>query len=205
MTILQGLKIIDRAELPHPEWEFVRTSKDLLPRQGRLGYKRFPKIKDYVGWTIRTVDIINGPWENLYVNRLPKKQVPGKVDEFQKRLRGRALFVIYPSWKWKRAGTLLIEKDRVVIEAIRGAIVDLMRHGKVEGAYYFNTALKLVSTVGDARVITLTERKKILQAVRKIRQKNVILEWGITTQNKFIFYRIEDIREAGKLLLKKYS
>lgn len=34
---------------------------------------------------------------------------------------------------------------------------------------------------------------------------NIILEWGVTTQDKFIFYRIEDIREAARLLLEKYA
>ncbi|MFC1687153.1 hypothetical protein ACFL0L_01055 [Patescibacteria group bacterium] len=195
MTILKGLKMIDRAKLPHPEWEFVRGSKDL---------KKFPKIKDYVGWTIRTIDIKGGKWRNLYVNWLPKKQVPEKIDEFKKKLKGRATFIVYPSWKWKKGGTILIEKDRIVIEVVKGAIVDLMRHGKIDASYFYEHG-KLISYTGDKKVLTPAERKKVLLAPKKLSQKDVILEWGITTQNKFIFYRIENIREAAKLLLKKYS
>lgn len=195
MTILQGLKIIDRAGLPHPEWEFVRSSKDL---------KNFPNIKDYVGWTIRTVEVKNAPWKNLYVNWLSKSKVPAKVDELQKKQKGKALFVTYPSWKWRKGGTVLIEKDRVVIEVVKGAIVDLMRHGKVDASYFYQKG-KLVDTTGNAKLLTPTERTKILQASKKIKKKDIILEWGITTQEKFIFYRIEDIHEAAKLLLKKYS
>ncbi|MDD5040003.1 MAG: hypothetical protein PHY34_02530 [Patescibacteria group bacterium] len=196
MTILHGLQLIDRAKLPHPEWEFVRTSRDL---------EKFFGIKDYVGWTIRTVAVTKGAWKNVYTNWLPKNQVPSTIDKFQKQLGGRALFVVYPSWKWKRAGTLLIEKHRAVIETVKGAVVDLMRHGKVDAAYYYDAKLRLASTVGDRATLTPGQRTTVLQAVRKLALKNVILEWGITTQDKFIFYRIEGIREAGRLLLKKYS
>ena len=195
MTILQGLKIIDRAGLPHPEWEFVRSSQDL---------KNLSNVKDYVGWTIRTVEVKNALWKNLYVNWLSKKQVPSKVDELQKKQKGKALFVTYPSWKWRKGGTILIEKTRVVIEAKRGSIVDLMRHGKVEASYYYQKG-ELVDTIGNSTLLTPAERTEILQASKKIKKKDIILEWGITTQGKFIFYRIEDIHEAAKLLLKKYS
>lgn len=194
MTILEGLKIIDGAGLPHPEWEFVRSSKDLI---------NFLKIKDYCGWTIRTVEVKNGPWKNLYVNWLPRKQVPTKIDELQKKQNSRALFVIYPSWRWKKAGGILIEKNRVIIEAKKGSIADLMRYGKV-GARYVYQKEKLISVDGDRKLLKPVERRKILQAPKRIKMQNIILEWAITSQNKFIFYRIEKIKEAAKLLLEKY-
>ena len=194
MTILEGLRIIDRAGLPHPEWEFVKSLKDL---------KKFPKIKDYVGWTIRTVEVRKGRWKNVYANWLPKKLVPAKINEFQKRLKGKATFVVYPSWKWKKGGTVLIEKDRLVIEAVNGAIVDLMRHGKVTARYVFQRG-KLVSSDGKTSFLTSAEIHKVVEA-KKIKRSGILLEWGVTTQNKFIFYRVEDLREAARLLLKKYS
>jgi len=195
MTILQGLRIIDQAGLPHPEWEFVRNSKDL---------KKFPKIKDYAGWTIRTVEVKNGPWKNLYANWLPKKKVLPRIDELQKEQRGRALFVVYPSWKWKKGGTILIEKDRVVTEAVKGQIEDLMRRGRVDASYFYRKG-RLMHATGNKSFLTASEKRKILQASRKLKLKDVILEWGVTTQDKFIFYRIENIREAAKLLLEKYE
>ncbi|MFA6098888.1 MAG: hypothetical protein WCV50_05060 [Patescibacteria group bacterium] len=195
MTIYQGLKIIDKYEFPHPTWQFVSSSREI---------KNLARIKDYVGWTIRTVKVFNGPWMNHYANWVAKKDVPSVVDKLQKKHKNKALFVIYPSWKWKKAGTVLLEKNRTVIEARRGAIVDLMRHGQVEASYFYKRG-KLTAVVGDRNVLTSAERKKVLQAERKITLKNVILEWGITTQGKFIFYRVEDIGEAARLLIKKYS
>ncbi|MFA6271656.1 MAG: hypothetical protein WC693_00915 [Patescibacteria group bacterium] len=195
MDIYQGLTRIDKAGLPHPEWEFVSSSKDL---------KKYFKIKDYCGWTVRTARLIGAPWKNLYVNWLPKKQVPAKIDELQKMHKGKALFVIYPSWNWKKSGTILIEKNRTVIEAAKGSIIDLMRYGKVDASYFYQHG-KLVGSNGKEQLLSPTERRKILQAEKKIKQKEIILEWGITTQNKFIFYRIETLKEAARLLIQKYS
>ncbi len=193
MTICQGLKLIDKAGLPHPEWEFVKSSKDL---------DKFYKIKDYVGWTIRTVDIKGAEWNNLYINWLIKDKVPAQIDKFQNQQKGKTVFVVYPSWKWKKGGTILIEKNSEIIEAVEGEIVNLMRHGKIDASYYYKNK-KLFQVIGEKKFLTSRERRKILLA-RKMNKKNIILEWGITTRGKFIFYRIEDIREAGKLLLEKY-
>ncbi|MBU0613379.1 hypothetical protein KKB10_05220 [Patescibacteria group bacterium] len=114
------------------------------------------------------------------------------------------MFVIYPSWKWKKGGTVLIERNRTVIESANGSIVDLMRYGKVDASYFYEQG-KLISSSGKKKLLSSDERKKILQAERRIKQKEIILEWGITTQNKFIFYRIETLKDAAKLLIKKYS
>ncbi|MBU0613405.1 hypothetical protein KKB10_05350, partial [Patescibacteria group bacterium] len=165
---------------------------------------KYYNIRDYCGWTIRTVKVVGAPWKNLYVNWLPKRQVPAKINELQKKLKGKALFVIYPSWKWKKGGTVLIERNRTVIESARGSIVDLMRYGKVDASYFYEQG-KLISSSGKKKLLSPAERKKILQAERKIKEKEIILEWGITTQNKFIFYRIETLKDAAKLLIKKYS
>ncbi|MBU0598133.1 hypothetical protein KKF61_04010 [Patescibacteria group bacterium] len=194
MTIYKGLKTIDKNGLPHPTWQFVSSAKEI---------KNLARIKDYVGWTIRTVKV-NGPWVNHYANCVVKKDVPTTVDKLQVRHKNKALFVIYPSWKWKKGGTVLIEKNRVIIEARRGAIEDLMRYGNVEVSYIFQQG-KLLHTAGDEKLLTHSELRKILKAQKKLSMKNVILEWGITTQGKFIFYRIEDIKEAARLLIKKYT
>ncbi|MFH1366573.1 MAG: hypothetical protein ABIH38_01110 [Patescibacteria group bacterium] len=195
MTILQGLKLIEKYKLPHPEWEFVRTLK---------GLKKFYSVKDYVGWTIRTVAVEKGSWRNLYVNWLPKKQVPAKVDELQRKQKGKALFVVYPSWRWKKGGTILKEKGRTIIEAVKGEIVNLMRKGKINSSYVYN-GNRLREFSGQKNFLGQTELRKIREAAGQIKMKGVILEWAITTQNKFTIYRLEKIREASKLLLKKYG
>lgn len=195
MTILEGLTMIDNARLPHPEWEFVRSSHDL---------KKFYDTEDYVGWTIRTVEVENAPWKNVYANWVAKIDIPAKVDELQKEQKGNAVFVVYPSWKWNKGGTVLIEGDQVIIEAVADAVVELMRHGRVDVRYVFEgNELKQVD--GNKDLLNDIDIQNILMAKKHISVDNIILEWGVTTQNKFIFYRIEDIREAARLLLEKYA
>lgn len=195
MTILGGLKLIDRYKLPHPEWEFVKSSKEL---------KKFYKIKDYVGWTIRTVSVANGPWKNLYVNWLAKKKVPAKIDEFQRQYKGKALFVVYPSWRWKKGGTILKEKGRTIIEAVKGEVVNLMRKGKINASYSY-VGNRLREFTGQKSFLSHKELKKIRLAAGQLKMQGVILEWAISSQNKFIIYRLEKIQEAAKLLLNKYG
>ncbi|USN53343.1 MAG: hypothetical protein H6760_04220 [Candidatus Nomurabacteria bacterium] len=194
MTILQGLKKIDAAGLPHPEWQFVRSSKELRGIQN---------IDAYRGWTIRTVEVRGGPWKNLYANWVAPSKVAATVDRLQREHPHRALFVVYPSWKWKKGGTILLERDRVVIEATRGPIVNLMRYGKVTASYTYQKG-KLTQSIGLKKFLSPAEKQRILLACR-MPKKGLILEWGISTQGKFIFYRVEDIREAARLLLAKYG
>jgi len=195
MTILEGLTMIDNAGLPHPEWEFVRSSQDL---------KKFYDIEDYVGWTIRTVEVSNAPWKNVYANWVAKSDVPATVDALQKEQEGNAVFVVYPSWKWKKGGTVLIEGDQVIIEAVADAVVELMRHGRVDARYVFERG-NLIRTDGDNGLLNESDLNHMRMAQKNISMDNIILEWGVTTQGTFIFYRIEDIHEAARLLLEKYA
>jgi len=194
MTIYQGLQLLEQYRLPHPEWEFVMTSADL---------KHFYHIRDYVGWTIRTVEIRQGKWRNLYLNWIPKREVPDRLDELQHTQQGKALFVVYPSWKWRKGGTLLLEKNREIIEVVRGGVEKLMREGKIDASYIYQKGI-ISERIGNSLILTPSDRKSILTA-RKVKRKGLIFEWVITTQGKFIFYRVEDISEAAKLLIIKYS
>ena len=130
MNLYHNIRLIDDLNIPHPKWEFVKSSKEL---------KKFNKIKDYCGWTIRVAFFKNDDFrEPIYVNWLPKKQVPKKVDEFAKVAQANYIIVVYPSWKFNKSGTLLIDKDRYVIEATDGSIQDLMRQGKLKTSLVFN-------------------------------------------------------------------
>ena len=85
----------------------------------------------------------------------------------------------------------------------------LVREGKVDCQYIYNYKLQLIDFLGEKNFLSPGEKKIILAAISKIKKlgigKGFILEWGISTQDKFIFYKIEKIQEAAKRLLKKYS
>ncbi|MFA4873527.1 MAG: hypothetical protein WC659_06410 [Patescibacteria group bacterium] len=196
MTILQGLRLIERYGLPHPEWQFVRYSAEL-----KIGH-----IRDYVGWTIRTAALIDSKkkWTNVFVNWVSKRDVPVKLDELQSQQRGEAIFVVYPSWKWKKAGAVMSEGMRVTVEGVNGSIGDLSRKGRMHAQFVYHRH-QLNHTHGDQTFFTPSEKKIIQSACERFAGKDIIAEFAVTTRNKLVFYRLERVEEAVKLLIKKYS
>lgn len=195
MTFYDGLKLIQRLQLPHPTWQFVRQGREL---------KNLERISAYAGWTIRTAEVRGAAYKNLYVNWLPRAQVAPMVDKFQRQLRGQGVFVLYPSWKWRKGGAVIVEPKQVMIEAVRGAIVDLARHGRVDVRYIYQRG-KLVSVEGKRNFLNSRDLKHLLAAAKKLKSNSYYFEWAVSTQGKFIIYRLRDLASEGKALLAKYS
>jgi len=181
--------------MPHPTWQFVRQGSEL---------KRLERISAYAGWTIRTAEVSGAVYKNLYVNWLPRTQVAATVDKFHRRLRDRGLFVVYPSWHWRKGGVVIVEPGQVVIEAVQGAVVDLARHGRVDAQYIYRRG-RLVSVVGERRVLSSRDLKHLLSAAGKLKGDSYYFEWGISTRGKFIIYRLRDLASEGRALLQKYG
>ncbi len=195
MTFYDGLKLIDKLKLPHPDWQFVRQGSQL---------KRLARIPAYAGWTIRTAAVRGAAYQNLYVNWLARARVVAAVDKFQRRLRGRGIFVVYPSWRWRKGGAVLVEPDQMVIEAVKGAVVDLARHGRVDVRYVIRRG-RVVTVDGQRRFLTIAELAEIKQPARLLPRGSYYLEWGVSTRGQFIFYRLTDLATEGRALLKKYG
>ena len=196
MTILQGLRLIERYGLPHPEWQFVRYSEEL-----KIG-----RMRDYVGWTIRTVALIKSKkkWKNVFVNWIPKREVPARLDALQKQQEGEAIFVVYPSWTWKKAGAIMSEGMRVTIEGVYGSINDLSRKGKVHSQFLYHRH-ELQHKYGDQSFFAPEEKRVMRHACAQLMGKDLIAEFAVTTKNKLIFFRLEQLHEAARLLIEKYS
>ena len=195
MTFYDGLKLIAKLKLPHPTWQFVRQSSEL---------KRLPRMSAYAGWTIRTAEVRGASYQNLYANWLPRRQVAARVDRFQRQLRGRGLFVVYPSWRWRKGGAVIVEPGQVVIEAVLGAVVDLARHGRLDTQYIYRRG-RLVSVIGEPKVLSRLDLKRLLAAAKKLRGRSYYFEWAVSTRGKFIIYRLRDLASEGQALLAKYG
>lgn|SRR3989338_6303873 len=196
MNLIKNFKLIDQWDLARPDWEFVKSSS---------GLKKFAGIKDYCGWTIRVLYTKPGSFRKpIYVNWLPKSRVKGKIDQFAKQAKKDYVIVVYPSWKLFKSGTLLIDKDRIVVEACRGSIDNLMRHGLCELRLTYDNRRRLINAWGKLKFLSASEKKKILSAMGKVKKKGLILEWAVGQRGEFIFQKLEDVKQAGKLLLKKY-
>jgi len=195
MNFYQGLKLIDRLKLPHPTWQFVRQGSKL---------NDLARIPAYAGWTIRTAAVAGAAYQNLYVNWLARTKVAATVDKFQRKLRGRGIFVVYPSWRWRKGGAVLVEPHQLVIEAVKGAVVDLARHGRVDVRYVIKRG-RVVTVDGQSQLISQTELAKIKQPAKLLPRGSYYLEWGVSTRGQFIFYRLTDLATEGRALLKKYG
>ena len=189
--------LIDEWGLPHSEWELVKTSGDL---------NKFHKIKDYCGWTIKTLSLkYVGYRKPAYANWVEKKLVPQKVDEFAKKLNRDHIISVFPSVKISKNGTLFIGKNRIIIEACSSGMRKLMRKGECEIRLIYDMAMNLKDCWGNPNFFTAEEKQKILSSINKIRKKEVILEWIIGQRNEFIFYKLESLKQSGEILIKKYS
>lgn len=195
MNLMDGLQLITKCKLPHPDWQFVRYGKEL---------KNLDKISAPVGWTVRTVAVQGAPFKDIYANRLIKSEVALTVDKFERKLKGRGWLVVYPSWNWSKCGTLLIEPRQMVIEAVKGEIDDLTRRGRVDSQYIFKKG-KLVSETGDKSLLTRKDLEQIKKPIKVLPGGSYYLEWAITTNHGFIFYYANGLAAESKILLAKYS
>ncbi|MBT3689821.1 hypothetical protein HOE31_00130 [bacterium] len=197
MNLYHNIRLIDELGIPHPKWEFVRSSKEL---------KKFHTTKDYCGWTIRVAFFKDNDFRKpIYDNWVPKNKVLKKVDEFAELAQNDYFIVVYPSWKFNKSGTLLIDDDQYIIEAHAGSVQDLMRKGNVDTSLVFNREMKLIDdSIGNPDFLTKKEIKNILKATDII-NKPTMLEWAIGQQNEFNFNKLEDLKVAGKMLVKKYE
>lgn len=194
MKLYQGLLKMQQLKLPHPDWQFVVKGQ---------GLSDLKKISAYAGWTIRTVKVSSGQYQNIYDNWVPRNQVGKMVDKFQRKLSGRGLFVVYPSWRWQVGGTLLIEKNRQVVEAAKGAITDLARHGVNDVCYIFKKGQ--IDSINGQKILSKKILVNLQSAIKALSKGNYYLEWAVTTQGKFIFYRLNDLKSEARLLMNKYK
>ncbi|MFZ5391012.1 MAG: hypothetical protein ACOZAJ_01930, partial [Patescibacteria group bacterium] len=158
MDLQQGLKLIEELKLPHPDWRFVTDKKDL---------EGLSKVLAYAGWTIRTIKVLKGNYKNYYANWLSLKRLSSTLVDFQKKLKHKGLFIVYPSWRWRKGGTLLVDKQGFIVEATKGQIADLARHGQVQARYTGQLGKNLRLRYGQ-NIISRLERKHLNQAAAVI-------------------------------------
>lgn len=192
---MDGLQLIAKYKLPRPAWQFVRHGKEL---------KNLSKLSASVGWSVRTVAVQGAPFKDIYANRLIKSQVALTVDKFQRQLKGRGWLVVYPSWRWYKCGTLLIESKQIVLEAVKGEINDLTRRGRVDSQYIFKKS-QFVLMAGDKRLLSRRDLEQIKKPLKVLPRGSYYLEWVITTDRKFMFYYANSLAAESKNLLAKYG
>jgi hypothetical protein len=188
MDKYQGIKLIELFELPHPDWEFVRSSIEL---------KKLYKKEAKYGWTVRSC--LPGSEEVLYLphkNWAEKEKVPKLVDKFQKELNGKAILVVYPSWEFVKSGNILISENEITLEGVYGFLGSLLRGERDPDATYtsdrYNISFKLKR--GDPNFLNLRDRRRIGRALLNVTTNNVQLEWSLTTDDELFFHDLLAIK-----------
>ena len=189
MDKYQGLKLIELLDLPHPDWEFIRSSTEL---------KKFYEKEAKYGWTVRSC--LPGSEEVLYLphkNWAKKEEVPNIIDEFQRKLNGRAIFVVYPSWEFVKSGNILISENEITLEGVYGFLGSLLRGEKAPDATYtsdrFNISFKLKN--GDPNFLDTRYKRRIERVLVNVTTHNILLEWSITTEDELFFHDLIEIKE----------
>ncbi|NYZ79772.1 hypothetical protein H0N95_00810 [Candidatus Micrarchaeota archaeon] len=187
MNKLRGLLEIQKLGLPHPIWEFVKN-----PMQ--LTYKG--EEDEYVGWTVRTCLDNGGDEFNLpHANWIKKKEVPGKIDEFQKAIKKEATFVVYPSWEFIKAANAMFINDKIIIEVVKGRLHKLLYGGDpdLHLVYSRTEEPELINYKGEKQILT-KEDYECLLGLNKVIKGNKIIQWSHTTRNTYLFHDLREIK-----------
>lgn len=199
LSIHEGLLKLDSLDIPHPEWEFAKQPHEL---------RKYYRIPDTCGWTIRSLLEADAHPQGrpFHVNRVYKPTVPDKVKQFQQILRGQGQFVVYPSWKWALGGRMLVDRDKIIIEAVQGSVVKLTRAGRRDLTLIHDRESKqTIHSDGNKELIPSAVKTAMFNTADKLKDDNYILSWACTLDNKFYFYTLETLEDAQKRVLAKYQ
>lgn len=178
-----GLKLIELHGLPHPDWRFVSTH---MPAAAS------PWTSAPDGWTIRCAPT------KFYATGLPSRHrlrfvdISAALASFAKAANSVDAFVVYPSWEFDRSGCVLIQGDRLMIEAVRGDIAPLLAGSRTP-----DCTMAFSRTFGPTRfdddkgrgaLLHPNELRCIWKAMRRIESADVTLEWTITQRGALYFH-----------------
>ena len=183
---LGGLYEIERLELPHPKWEFIKDPSEL---------KYIGKEDEYVGWTVRTcLDRGGNEFWLPHANWIKKEEVPKRIEEFKKKVKQEATFVVYPSWEFIKAACVMFVDNKIVIEAVKGRIQKLLYGGEPDLTLIYSRTIRpqKILCKGEEDLLTKEELNDLLSLNRKI-LGNKILQWSYTTKRKYFFHDLRGL------------
>ena len=178
----EGLLKIDLYNIPHPDWIFISSEKDIPIN---------PKIDAPFGWTIRSCPKRNYAFKLPCKNKIDYKQVVYFWKKFNDET-GNDQYIIYPSWEFKFSGGMILTFNELVVEVINGNIASLLEGIKTPDSVYYSTGPyfnTLIHKRGDEDLISLYFKKIFLRTGNKIFVNNyTVLEWSITSQGNIYFH-----------------
>ncbi len=192
MNKLQGILKLEELGLPHAKWQIVRNASELKP----LDEKEAP-----LGWIVRSC-LVDGGYEiNLpYRISLSKEEVSKTIEEFQKKLKGKGVFVIWKVWDFVKSGSVLLLPKELILEGVKGYVEPLTDGKRCDLTLRYTRDAKSKPDYrhnfykGNINLLNFHERKKILDCTYNLPLFNHCLEWSFNTWGEFYFHDIMEIK-----------
>lgn len=170
MNKLQGFYELQRLGIPTVPWE---------------EFKDNTKLSDELLWTVRSAVLYGDDFDLPRAIGVDSKTAMIKYKEFYSGLTKNDLVIYYPYFIADKSGVVLFYKDRVIIEACKEDLWNLVTNGKCEVTYEFvNNEKKSIGSSDFLNEEEINELIKYNTLIRKkykdylIEGKAVLLEWS---------------------------
>ena len=187
----QGLLLLKQYDLPTITWD-IFTYDTTLPSICR--------------WTLRAVKEAGNDFGlPIFFNLSSDDAIHIGRNMLNQYLKNNYIFLIYPYFSSEKTGTILIDLDRSIIEAVREDCCNLTRHSKLDISIVYKNTREVV--FGDIGFFDKTEISLIENYVSRLRRQFfrdllggsiVVLEWSFASysggkKNDFIFQELRII------------
>lgn len=176
MNKLMGFYELKNSSLPTIPWEIYTPGIEL---------------DDNLLWTIRSAVNLG---DDLNLPRLiGKSSAEAKefADKLYEKMGKNGIVIYYPYFVAHKSGTLDVFYDKVIIEAVKDDLWNLVTYNKLDSSLSYNSNFDLTSWAVDNNFLTENEVGKLLGCVRKVKQmfkddliegKSVLLEWSFASK-----------------------
>ena len=153
-------------------------------------YKPGTILSDKYLWTIRSA-VIRG--NDLNLPRMvgkPAEEATAFANDLYKRINHNGLVIYYPYFIAHKSGTLNIFLDKIVVEAIKNDLWNLVTNQDLDVSLVFNRQDEIISSYGDEKFLSADEIKLLLKYSKKIMGiyrneildgNTILLEWSIAS------------------------
>mgnify|MGYP000012428780 FL=1 len=161
---------------------FLELKEMDLPAVPWKQYSGSEKMDDHYLWTVRCAKYRG---DDLNLPRCVGKDAETATafaEKLHRRING--IVVFYPYFIAEKSGTLLVNKDKVIIEAVHDDLWNLVTHGERDVSITYKEDSREYN--GNWDFLLDTEQKNILSHVPEIKRtfrnelfsKDILLEWS---------------------------
>lgn len=190
---------------------FLELNEMRLPSIPWKQYTGVERLDEKYLWTIRSA-VYSG--DDLSLPRSVGKSAEESkqfADRLLKKLDDRGMVIYYPYFIARKSGTLEVQKNRIIVEAVKDDLWNLVTNSECEITLIYDNDKELYCK-GNREFLDENEKQQLLKHVPEIRKlfrddllydKSVLLEWSyaLSCNNKkepideeyLVFYEVRTI------------